>query len=79
MSYSRLCIASDIPANKEGLDGNGIWVKAEDTDDLTDKLCYTSENYDKVAPLERQNFERVKDNFTWAKISAQYVGYLKSI
>ena len=79
MSYSRLCIASDIPANKEGLDGNGIWVKAENTDDLADKLRYTAENYDKVAPLERQNFERVKDNFTWKKISAQYVEYLKSI
>ncbi len=79
MSHSRLCIASDIPANKEGLGEKGIWVKAEDTDDLADKLRYSAEHYDEVEPLERQNFERVKDNFTWKRISAQYVEYLESI
>lgn len=79
MSYSRLCIASDIPANKEGLGENGIWVKAEDADDLANKLRFTAENYDAVAPLERKNFERVKEFFTWERISAQYAEYLKSI
>lgn len=79
MSHSRLCIASDIPANKEGLGDNGIWVKAEDEDDLADKLRYTNDNYDTLVTLEQKNFERVKEFFTWERISAQYVEYLKSI
>lgn len=79
MSYARLCIASDIPANREGLGANGIWVKAEDEGDLAEKLRYTTEHYAELSPLEAKNYERVREHFTWDKISAQYIEYLKSL
>ncbi len=79
MSYSRLCIASDIPANREGLGDNGIWVKAEDECDLANALRHTTEHYTELAHIATDNYERVKENFTWDRISAQYADYLKSL
>ena len=79
MSYARLCIASDIPANREGLGDNGIWVKAEDERDLAEKLLDTTENYASLSHLEKANYERVKRHFTWDRISARYADYLKSL
>ena len=41
MSYGKVCIASDITANKEALGDSGIWVKKENAEDIT-CLLYTS-------------------------------------
>ena len=43
MSYGKVCIASDITANKEALGDSGIWVKKENAEDITyalDRLLY---------------------------------------
>ena len=79
MSYARLCIASDIPANREGLGDDGIWVQAEDECNLAAKLRYAVEHYADLAHLETKNYNRVREHFTWDKISAQYAEYLKSL
>lgn len=79
MSYGRICIASDIPSNREGLGDNGIWVKAEDDDDLARKILYVERNAGHMQGLGAANMERVRHNFTWDSISAKYAEYLESI
>lgn len=49
MSYGKVCIASDITANKEALGDSGIWVKKENAEDITyalDRLYTNFENYE---------------------------------
>lgn len=77
MSYGKLCIASEIPANKEALGESGIWVKYEDVDDLKNKLLYTIKNYEAIRYQKEYNLNRVRKYFTWEDISKQYDDYIK--
>ena len=79
MSYGCVCIASDIPSNREGLGDNGVWVKVEDEDDLAQKMRYVEENPQEAEMQREANIQRVRENFTWEKISARYAEYLESI
>ena len=79
MSYGRVCIASDIPSNREGLADNGIWVPAEDVDALAEKIGFVAENYASLAHIGEQNFERVVHNFTWDSVARRYVEYISTL
>lgn len=79
MSYGKICIASDIPANREGLGESGIWCKYENIEDLAEKIKYANDNYSKISWQENYNMKRIKENFTWSKISHLYDDYVKSL
>ena len=79
MSYAKPVIASDIEANKEGLGDNGIWVKAEDVDDLSNAILFCEKNADKLSREANKNHQRIKDLFTWDRISNLYANYIQSI
>lgn len=79
MSHKRICLASDIPANKEGLGDNGVWVKYEDVDDLCDKLLYILKNYKDLESQKESNYHRVVENFTWDRVSDLYMRYVKHL
>lgn len=76
MSYSKFCLASDIPANREALGESGIWVKNEDEDSLMEQLKYLNENSLHIEWQKQYNFERIKENFTWDKIAKKYSDYI---
>jgi len=79
MSHKRICLASDIPANKEALGDSGVWVKYEDVDDLCDKLLYILKNYKELESQKESNYLRVVENFTWDRISDSYIRYVKHL
>ena len=79
MSYAKPVIASDIEANKEGLGENGIWVKAEDEDDLCRAINYCEDNIDILEKEAEKNYNRIETMFTWDRISQLYSNYIKSI
>lgn len=79
MSYGKVCIASDIEANHEGLGDSGIWCKYEDVKDLKEKLIYSVEHYDEVKWQEAYNLNRFKTNFTWEIVSQRYNDFINSI
>lgn len=79
MSYGRICIASDIPANKEGLADNAIWVKAEDIETLRDALIRVNNHFEELLPYGLINYERIKQLFTWPKIAQQYMDMVNEI
>ena len=64
MSYAKVCIASDIPANKEALGDSGVWVRKENVDDITLRLNELYDNYDKYKWQQNANLERVLEKFT---------------
>ena len=79
MSYSKICIASDIPACKEALGENGIYVASENADDLAEKMQDVCNNYNKIAPFGKLNYERILKQFTWGDIAIQYEKYCEKI
>ena len=79
MSYGRLCIASNIDANREGLGDNGIWVRPENVEDLSEKMVYVASNYQSLKTLEESNRNRVAQHFTWDIVAQRYVDYITSI
>ncbi len=79
MSYKRICIASDIPGNREALKDSGVWCKAENVEDLSDKLCFVAKEYKAILWQEQYNYQRVKENFTWDIVAEKYIKYVNSI
>ena len=79
MSYGLVCIASDIPSNREGLSNNGIWVTAEDVDSLAEKIEYVISNRDALSHIKELNRRRVEQNFTWDIIAQRYVEYITNV
>lgn len=79
MSYGRICIASDIPANKEGLADNAIWVKAEDVDTLREAITKVDKDFEMLKDSGKKNYDRVKEFFTWPKVAQQYMDMVNEI
>ena len=79
MSYGKICIASDILANKEGLGENGLWVKAEDEESLCRAMKYVCEHYSELKKSGILNQNRVRTHFTWDKIAGKYELFIKSL
>lgn len=79
MSFGKICIASDIPANKEALAASGVWCQYENDIDLADKLKYTVSHYGDLLWQGQYNYKRVKDNFTWESVSNKYIRYIENL
>lgn len=79
MSHKRICLASDIPANKEALGDSGVWVKYENVDDLCEKLLYILKNHSALEVQKEMNYHRVVENFTWDRVSDLYIQYVKEL
>lgn len=78
MSYGKICIASDIPANHEALGNDAVWVEPENVDDLTRALHMVHSRHCDLLPRGENSRRRVARKFTWDKIASQYETYLQT-
>lgn len=76
MSYGKVCLASDIPANREALGDSGVWVEKESDQSITDALNDLYENYTHYKWQEEANLERCKNDFSWYKTAQEYENYI---
>lgn len=79
MSYGKVCIASDIPANREALGQSGIWVRKEDATDITLKLNYLYGHYEEFEWQSEANLTRVVREFSWKNKAMQYDSYIRDL
>lgn len=79
MSYGKICIASDIQANKEALGDSGIWVRPENAEDITTQLNNLYTHYDDYAWQGESNLERVKTKFSWKNKAEEYIDYVSAL
>lgn len=79
MSYGKVCIASDIQANKEALGDSGIWVRKENEKDITDALNNLYANFSDVEWQGKANKERVSKDFSWKKKAEEYISFINYI
>lgn len=79
MSYGKVCIASDIEANREALGDCGVWVKKEDSTDITEKLNYLYSHFSNFEYQGKANVERVKTHFSWKRKAEEYIQFIYDI
>ena len=79
MSYGKVCIASNIQANREALGDSGIWVRPENAEDITNQLNLLYDHYDEYMIQGVKNRERVISLFAWDKKAQEYVDYVSGL
>ena len=79
MSYGKVCIASDIPSNKEALGDSGIWVEKESDQSMTNALNELYANYDKYAWQGEANRKRCEEEFSWHRAATEYIQYVTEL
>ena len=80
MSYKLPILASSIEANKEILNNDSaIWVIPEDVESLKNGLKDCLSSFENIPAMVERNFEAVKSNYTWEKITEKYLDYLRQI
>lgn len=79
MSYGKICLASDIEANKEALAESGIYFEVNNPDDLATKLFDLLSQFEKRKLLGETAKQRVENNFTWEIIANKFDKYYKSL
>lgn len=78
MAHENICICSDITACKEVLsDLLGLWCKVGDECAIWENMQLIESSPESYHDLNRQVRKRVEENFTWDKISDQYLKYLE--
>ena len=79
MSHGKICLCSDIPANRETLTKPlGLWSKVGDDVSLFENMHMLETSPEQYAELGDLVKKRILDNLTWDKIGVQYIDYLKS-
>ena len=79
MSYKIPIIASDIEANKEVLKNNATWCSPEDVNSLNKAIEYVINNPSEILKSTEENYNTVKNEYTWECVANKYIKYLESI
>lgn len=79
MSYGKICIVSDIPANHEALGDSGLWVRYENENDITEQINNLCDNYSKFEHQGDINMKRAKDKFSWNTIAHEYHAHIEKL
>ena len=80
MAHKLPIIASDIEANREVLaTDNAIWVRPENMDDLIDAFKRSIYYSKSCEFLKDENYNLVKDKYSWETVSKRYIEYVESI
>jgi glycosyltransferase involved in cell wall biosynthesis len=79
MSYGKICIASDIKANKEALGESGIWVRPENAEDITTQLENLYEHYENFVWQKEANQKRCAEFFSWENKATEYISFVNDI
>ncbi|HPQ95395.1 MAG: glycosyltransferase family 4 protein [Thiothrix sp.] len=75
MSFSRCCIASDIQANQEALDGKGLLYPLGDHAALQQQLEFVLNNPEQASQIGMHLKQHAYENYTWSHISDEFVKF----
>jgi capsular exopolysaccharide synthesis family protein len=75
MSLGRCCIASDIDANTEALDGKGILFPTGDTAALRDRLQEALDDPARVQQIGTTLYQHVLNHYTWTLVTDQFIRF----
>jgi hypothetical protein len=66
-------ICSDIPENTQVFDeGEVLFFKTGDSDDLSDKVKYVAENEEAAADIAEKGYTRLRRDYDWTQIAGRF-------
>lgn len=71
LGYGNCVLALDVPFNREVIRDYGLLFR-KDIDDLREKLQYLEDRPDAAAEFRRRAPERIREAYTWEKITRDY-------
>jgi glycosyltransferase involved in cell wall biosynthesis len=72
MGHANCVLANDVPEHREVLQNVGFFFKSHRNGDLAEKMQYLLDNPDIVAATGKKAVERIKQHYTWDKITDAY-------
>ena len=79
MSYGKLCIASNIEANKEALAECGLYFDVNNSQHLAGVINDSMKNYNMYKYMRNSSIQRIDEKFTWKIISNKFEEYYNSL
>lgn len=80
MSYGKICIVSDIPANHEALgDNSGLWVRYEKENDIAEQINNLCDDFSMFEQQGDYNKKRAKEKFSWSTIAHEYHAHIEKL
>jgi len=79
LGAKKCVLISDIPENQETVAQDGLYHRARDRRDLTDKLNWLERHPEMADIFATKAQERAKKHYTWGKILQQYLGALRKL
>lgn len=79
MSYGLPIVASDIPGNREALDGAGVYFRTKDVEELKRELAYLLSRPDEMAIYGTLARGRAKSSFSWEAIAKQTIDVYRDV
>jgi glycosyltransferase involved in cell wall biosynthesis len=79
MSYGNCVLASDIPENREALNGYGYTFYTTDVNSLTQQLEYLISNKDAVELHKENARQHVLQNHSWEVIARDFEAFYKAV
>lgn len=80
MSFRLPIIASNIPANRELLEDNAVYVTPGNEEELIMALQRVTTFEEKTLnTMAEKNYEKIASEYVWTNVSKKYVAYLETI
>ncbi|MGE5425977.1 MAG: glycosyltransferase family 4 protein [Bacillota bacterium] len=70
MGSACMCIASDIPGNREALADCGYYFQSQDARELEEKIRLALSDSEKAAEMAKAAYDRAAQNFNWEYVAS---------
>ncbi|MFQ5825241.1 MAG: glycosyltransferase [bacterium] len=79
MGHGNCVLANDVPEHREVLSDAGFYFYTKKPDDLQRKMQYLLDYPEIVAEKRKEAMNRVRQNYTWDKITSKYEALFKNL
>lgn len=79
MGYGNCVLANDVPEHREVLGDSGIYFNSQGTSDLVHRMQHLLENPDQVKKYRQVVVQRVREKYSWDKVTDQYESLFREV
>ena len=72
MGFGNCVLANDVPEHREVLSDAGLYFTTRKSEDLKNKMQHLLDNPEIVKKYQKRAVNRIKENYTWDKITEDY-------
>ena len=70
---------NDVPEHREVIDNSGLYFHTKDSENLVEQIQFMVDNPEIIAEKRKMAIDRIKQNYTWDKITEDYEKLFKNL